>query len=203
MRPVARRCDRPCQPSGPRGRRFKSCLPDLKGRESTLENVDSRPSSFTVRDAAAVVLQRRPAVDGVRAVAPGRRKACKHAITASRVHGKPRRAWSIANWLRKQRTPGIQRFAPVRGFVQRWESSGASSAEEGRGRRPGRSECSHRQLLRRLDEETERRGALRVTREVQEEPGHGGRVRFKHDLQPSAAQRLLHAWLEDVREPCA
>jgi len=144
-----------------------------------------------------------PPRTSVRAVAPRQRKACKHAVAAWRVSEKPRHAWSIANWLRKQRTPGIQRFAPVRGSVRRCEPSGASSGKEGRGHRFGRSECSHRQLLRRLDEETEWRGALRVARKVQEEPGHGGRVRLEHDLQPSAAQRLLHARLEDVREPCA
>jgi hypothetical protein len=35
--PMADRRDRPCRPSGPRDRRFKSCLPDSEGRDSARE----------------------------------------------------------------------------------------------------------------------------------------------------------------------
>src|SRR6266536_1015773 len=43
---VADWCDRPCHASGPRGRRFESCLPDSEGRDSTRETEGTRPSSF-------------------------------------------------------------------------------------------------------------------------------------------------------------
>ena len=46
MRRMVRRHDRPCQASGPRGRRFVSCLPDSEGRDSTRETDGTRPSSF-------------------------------------------------------------------------------------------------------------------------------------------------------------
>ncbi|MFY3743293.1 hypothetical protein ACOQFB_05250 [Anaeromyxobacter sp. Red801] len=40
------RRDTPLPKSGPRGRRFKSCLPDSEGRDSTRETDGTRPSSF-------------------------------------------------------------------------------------------------------------------------------------------------------------
>ncbi len=39
-------CDRALPVSGPRGRRFKSCLPDSEGRDSARETDGTRPSPF-------------------------------------------------------------------------------------------------------------------------------------------------------------
>jgi hypothetical protein len=60
--------------------------------------VDRGLRCFTVREPSAVVLQRRPAVDGVRVVAIEQRKACKHMITAWRVGETPPRPWSRAGY---------------------------------------------------------------------------------------------------------
>ncbi len=40
-------CDHVLPISGPRGRRFKSCLPDSEGRDSSRETDGTRPSSFS------------------------------------------------------------------------------------------------------------------------------------------------------------
>jgi hypothetical protein len=193
--------------SGPRGRRFKSCLPDFRSPRTSSGNWGSRASSFTVREWAAPPA-RHAAEGGSRVV---RIRACERspnpAISRGQHPGTPVRNLPP---LGREPTGFGNRERRTFGGLRRCEASsdGANqvahiSAEEGRRRRPGSSECSHRQLLRRLDEETERRGALRAAREVQEEPGHGGRVRFEHDLQPSGAQLLPHRRLEGVREPRA
>jgi hypothetical protein len=46
MRIRATACEVSSSHSGPRGRRFKSCLPDSEGRDSTRETDGARPSSF-------------------------------------------------------------------------------------------------------------------------------------------------------------
>ena len=48
-------CQSQLPSSGPRGRRFESCLSDTECRESTRNNVDWRPSPFTYRDQGAAV----------------------------------------------------------------------------------------------------------------------------------------------------
>jgi predicted Zn-ribbon and HTH transcriptional regulator len=63
--------------------------------------------------------------------------------------------------------------------------------------------AAHSQLLRGLDEETKRCGALRTAWKVEEEAGNGSCVRFEHNLQPPRSKLLGHHRLEDVREPHA
>ena len=74
--PWSRTCDRICPRRG-RGRQAlanprRHCLPDSEGRDSNRETDGSRPSSFTVRDSAAVVwLVRREASSGWRQACAG------------------------------------------------------------------------------------------------------------------------------------
>ena len=98
---MAEACDRAEPDSGPRGRRFKSCLPDSEGRESTRETVDSRPSSFTVRDAAAVVLQRRRDAEASRGVASNRRRPANTVFAGAVLEGNVT-ARESPSWRRDQ-----------------------------------------------------------------------------------------------------
>ena len=79
-------CQSQLPSSGPRGRRFKSCLPDLEGRESTRETVGSRPLPFTVSDCRAAGLWRQlsGSARGERDALP--RKVCEYG-GSRRWHG--------------------------------------------------------------------------------------------------------------------
>jgi hypothetical protein len=93
MRPIARRASRLPQPSGPRGRRFKSCLPDSRPRSCSA--ISSAPRPFFLPAAVLPQFLRRGCGGAPSLTVPLRRKSARSADVPTF-----RSAWLGANGMR-------------------------------------------------------------------------------------------------------